>query len=83
MTIRDVSPQITNYDSSESTFSVVGGSIFVIQLSDAGISTWFFKRSDIPDAINNVGSEIDTNNLGTPSVFYALDGFDISEYFGD
>nr|ODN90302.1 endo-1,3(4)-beta-glucanase [Cryptococcus depauperatus CBS 7855] len=73
----------TNYDSSESTFSVAGGGIFVIQLSDVGISTWFFKRSDIPGAINNADSEIDTNNLGTPSVFYALDGCNISEYFGD
>ncbi|WRT65338.1 uncharacterized protein IL334_002281 [Kwoniella shivajii] len=72
----------TNYKSYGSEFATAGGGVFVTELSTEGISIWFFTRSNIPSAISNANTSIDTSNLGTPSAFYSSTGCDISKFFG-
>lgn len=42
---------------------------------------WFFSRSNIPSAVSNATSSIDTSALGEPAAFYSNSGCDIASHF--
>jgi hypothetical protein len=65
-------------------FASAGGGVFVTELSETGISIWFFARSAVPSAVSSAGDGgLDTRGLGTPSAFWANGGCEIEKYFGD
>ena len=63
-------------------FATAGGGVWVTEMAESGISIWFFTRSDVPDAVTNADSSIDTSSLGTPSAYWGSSTCDISKFFG-
>ncbi|KAK4686775.1 hypothetical protein P7C73_g3342, partial [Tremellales sp. Uapishka_1] len=72
---------VDNSASYGAAFASAGGGAFITELSETGISIWFFSRTDIPSAVTNANASIDTRELGTPSAFWSNTGCNIQNYF--
>ncbi|KAF9221534.1 hypothetical protein BS17DRAFT_711086 [Gyrodon lividus] len=64
-----------------SGFDSVGGGAFVTEFATSGISIWFFQRAQIPSALSNNESIIDTATFGTPVGNWPSTGCNVQEYF--
>jgi len=62
-------------------FASAGGGVFVTEFSTAGISVWFFPRSDVPSGISSNSSSISTDVLGTPVGNWPNGGCNINKFF--
>ncbi|KAI9573503.1 glycoside hydrolase family 16 protein [Boletus coccyginus] len=62
-------------------FANASGGAFVTELATTGISVWFFPRSQIPSALSNNESTIDTSTFGVPVGNWPATGCDIQEFF--
>ncbi|KAF8895109.1 glycoside hydrolase family 16 protein [Infundibulicybe gibba] len=62
-------------------FAAAGGGVFATELADTGISIWFFPRANVPAAITNNASTIDTSTFGPPVANYPATGCNIGQFF--
>ncbi|XP_006456189.1 hypothetical protein AGABI2DRAFT_211022 [Agaricus bisporus var. bisporus H97] len=62
-------------------FANARGGVFVGELSETGVSIWFFERSKVPDVLSNNASKIDTSAFGTPTGNLPSGGCEIDKYF--
>lgn len=70
-----------NSDSYGADFAAGGGGVWVTELASTGISIWFFSRSNVPSAVSNATSSIDTSSLGTPTGFWSSTSCAIDSFF--
>ncbi|KAL1756077.1 glycoside hydrolase family 16 protein [Schizophyllum commune] len=68
-------------DSYGEAFAKAGGGVWVTEMASSGISIWFYSRDEVPDAIKNNASSIDTSSLGTPVANWPTGGCDIDTFF--
>ncbi|CED84003.1 Concanavalin A-like lectin/glucanase, subgroup [Phaffia rhodozyma] len=62
-------------------FASAGGGAWVTEMATEGINIWFFSRADIPSAVSNANSSIDTSALGTPVASWPKSSCDIDSHF--
>ncbi|GHJ90114.1 hypothetical protein NliqN6_6516 [Naganishia liquefaciens] len=62
-------------------FAKAGGGVWVTEFAKDGISIWFYSRPDVPSAVTNANSSIDTTQLGERTAFWSPQGCDIASYF--
>ncbi|KAN0081221.1 glycoside hydrolase family 16 protein [Tylopilus felleus] len=62
-------------------FANTSGGAFVTEFASTGISIWFFPRSEIPSALSNNDSTIDTTTFGIPVGNWPNAGCNIHEFF--
>ncbi|KAN0087663.1 glycoside hydrolase family 16 protein [Tylopilus felleus] len=62
-------------------FANISGGAFVTEFASSGISIWFFPRSQIPSALSNNESTIDTTTFGIPVGNWPSTGCNIQQFF--
>jgi len=62
-------------------FAAGSGGVFVTEFAEAGISVWFFSRSNVPGSLQGNASSIDTSTLGKPVANYPSGNCNIDRFF--
>lgn len=62
-------------------FAQAGGGVYIAEFATEAIRIWFFQRSDIPSAVSQDASEIDTSSLGTPDAEFLSSGCNVDTSF--
>lgn len=57
--------------------------MYATELSESGVSIWFFSRDDVPSDLlaSNTSAVPDSSNWGTPSAYYPSSGCEVNDYF--
>ncbi|EYE95733.1 glycoside hydrolase family 16 protein [Aspergillus ruber CBS 135680] len=58
-----------------------GGGVYALEMRDAGIRTWFFRRSKLPHDIANPGNVPDPSSWGRPLADFPNTKCDIESHF--